>query len=147
MQVSLCKLILFRMAMGRENNPQQHVEMNFFLNRLDEAFNFMCTHISQDILFHIEGLRNIGKILNLIPRFLQSPQSLKVEKKIPRDMSAHEAEGLIKPIQKFVLLNMILGLSFSSHFHPKKTNISQGYLHIFPPINIVEGFKETEYER
>ena len=28
-----------------------------FLNRLDEAFSFMYTHISQDLLFHIEGLR------------------------------------------------------------------------------------------
>ena len=43
--------------MGRENDPQQHAEKNKFLNRLDEAFNFMCTHISQDILFHLEGLR------------------------------------------------------------------------------------------
>ena len=27
------------------------------LNRLDEAFGFMCTHISRDLLFHLEGLR------------------------------------------------------------------------------------------
>ena len=45
--------------MGRETEPQQHVEKNNFLNRLDEAFGFMCTHISRDILFHLEGLRNL----------------------------------------------------------------------------------------
>ena len=57
MQVSLRNIGLYRMTMGRETKPQQHVEKNKFLNRLDEAFGFMCTHISRDILFHLEGLR------------------------------------------------------------------------------------------
>ena len=57
MQVVLCKLGLFRMTMGRETNPQQYVEKNKFLNQLNKAFGFMCTHISWDILFHIDGLR------------------------------------------------------------------------------------------
>ena len=58
MQVSLRKLCLYRMTMGKETEPQQHVEKNKYLNRLDEAFGFMCTHISLDILFRLEGLRN-----------------------------------------------------------------------------------------
>ena len=45
------------MTMGKETEPQHHVEKNKFLNRLDEAFGFMWTHISEDILFHLEGLR------------------------------------------------------------------------------------------
>ena len=57
MQVSLRKLGLFRMTMGRETEPQQHVEKNKFLNRLDEAFDFMCTHISRELLLHLERLR------------------------------------------------------------------------------------------
>ena len=57
MQVSLRKLGLFRMTMGRETEPHKYVEKNKFLNRLDESFSFMCTHISQDLLFHLEGLR------------------------------------------------------------------------------------------
>ena len=56
-QIALRNKILFRMTMGREVEPQQYVEKNKFLNRLDEAFSFMCTHISWDIFFHIEGLR------------------------------------------------------------------------------------------
>ena len=28
------------------------------MNRLDEAFGYLCTHISRDLLFHLEGLRN-----------------------------------------------------------------------------------------
>ena len=45
--------------MGREVEPQQYVEKNKFLNRLDQSFGFMCTHISQDLLFHIEGLATL----------------------------------------------------------------------------------------
>ena len=45
--------------MGRETEPHQYVEKNKILNWLDEAFGFMCTHISQDILFHLEGLRTL----------------------------------------------------------------------------------------
>ena len=56
MQVSLCKLGLFRVTMGREIEPHHSSEKNKFLNRLDEAFGFLCTHISQDLLFHLEGL-------------------------------------------------------------------------------------------
>ena len=59
MQVALCKLGLFRMTMGRETKAQQYVEKNNFLNRLDEAFDFMCTHIYRDILFQLEGLRTM----------------------------------------------------------------------------------------
>ena len=43
--------------MGKEIEPQQYVEKNKFLNQRDEAFGFMCTHISRDILFHFEILR------------------------------------------------------------------------------------------
>ena len=57
MQVALHKIGMVRMTMGRENELQQYVENNF-LNWLDEAFGFMCTHISCDLLFHLEGLRN-----------------------------------------------------------------------------------------
>ena len=42
--------------MGRETEPHHPTEKNKFLNQLDEAFGFLCTHISYDILFHLEGL-------------------------------------------------------------------------------------------
>ena len=58
MQVSLCNTDMFRMPIGTETDPQHHVEKNKFLNRLDEAFKFICTHISRDLLFHLEGLWN-----------------------------------------------------------------------------------------
>ena len=56
MQVSLHNIGMYRTTMGRETKPRQYVEKKNILNRLDEAFGFMCTHISQDLLFHLEGL-------------------------------------------------------------------------------------------
>ena len=45
------------MIMGMEVEPHHPAEKNKSLNRLDEAFGFLCTHISIDLLFHLEGLR------------------------------------------------------------------------------------------
>ena len=56
-QVSLCKFGSFRMRMGRETQPHHPTEKNKFLNQLDEAFGFLCTHISQDLLFHLQELK------------------------------------------------------------------------------------------
>ena len=57
MKMALHNKGLYRMTMGREVEPQQYVEKSKFLNWLDEAFDFMCIHISRDILFHLEGLK------------------------------------------------------------------------------------------
>ena len=46
MQVSLRKIVLFRMKMGREINPHHPTEKSNFLNLLDESFGFLCTHMS-----------------------------------------------------------------------------------------------------
>ena len=61
-------------------------------------------------------------------------------------MIAHETEGLINKIQKFVILNILLGLSFSFDSHPIQAKLAQGHLHIHPPISIVEGCKDSRYE-
>ena len=57
MQVSLCNKGYFRMILGREIEPHHPVEKNKFMNHLDETFGYLCTHISRDLLFHLEGLR------------------------------------------------------------------------------------------
>ena len=56
MQVSLRKLGMYRMNMGRETEPYHPIEKNKFQIRLDATFGFVCTHISRDIIFHFEGL-------------------------------------------------------------------------------------------
>ena len=58
MQMALRKHGYFRIILGREAEPHHPVGRNKFLNRLDEAFDYLCTHISIDLLFHLEHLRN-----------------------------------------------------------------------------------------
>ena len=59
MQVSLHTFGLFRMKMGREIEPHHLAEKNKIFNWLDESFGFLCTHISWDLLFHLEGLETL----------------------------------------------------------------------------------------
>ena len=57
MQLALCKNGFLRIILGRGAEPHHLVEKNKFLNLCDEAFGYLCTHISRDILFHLKGLR------------------------------------------------------------------------------------------
>ena len=57
MLLSLRKQGYFGIILGREAEPHHPAEKNKFLNRLDEDFGYLCTHISKDLLFHLEGLR------------------------------------------------------------------------------------------
>ena len=57
MHLSLCNKGYFRIILGREVEPHHLAEKYKFMNRLDEAFGYLCTHISRDLLFHLEGLR------------------------------------------------------------------------------------------
>ena len=57
MQVYLSNKGLFRMKMGRETEHHHLDEKNKCLNCSNEAFGFLCTHISRDLLFHLEDLR------------------------------------------------------------------------------------------
>ena len=44
--------------MGREVESQQPLQKLKHLNKLDEEFGFMCIHISRELLFHLEGMKN-----------------------------------------------------------------------------------------
>ena len=57
MQLSLHNHGYLRIILGREAEPHHPVEKNKFLNHCDEAFDYLYTHISRYILFHLEGLR------------------------------------------------------------------------------------------
>ena len=56
MQLPLRKLGYYKIILGREVDHHHPAKKNKFLNRLDEAFGYLCTHISRDLLFHLEGL-------------------------------------------------------------------------------------------
>ena len=57
-QLALCKYGYHRIIHGWEVEPHHPVERNKFLNHSDEAFGYLCTYISKDLLFHLEGLTN-----------------------------------------------------------------------------------------
>ena len=57
MQLSLCKHGYHRIALGMEVEPHWPVERNKFMSHYDEAFGYLCTYISRDLLFHLECLR------------------------------------------------------------------------------------------
>ena len=61
MQLPLRKHGYLRIIHSIEAEPHHPVERNKFMNRLDEAFGYLCTHISRDLLFHLEGLRTPRK--------------------------------------------------------------------------------------
>ena len=57
MQLALHKHGYHRIIDGSKAEPHQPVERNKFLKHCDEAFGYLCTYISSDLLFHLEGLR------------------------------------------------------------------------------------------
>ena len=58
MQIVFHKKGLYRVVIGKEVEPQHPLEKSKYLTKLDEAFGFMCIHISMEFLFHIDGLKN-----------------------------------------------------------------------------------------
>ena len=47
------------------------------MNRCDEAFGYLCTYISRDILFHLEGLRTPKESQEKIDRFFNKQYELR----------------------------------------------------------------------
>ena len=56
-QLALRKHGYQRIIHGWEDESNQQVEWNKFLNRCDEVFGYLCPYISRDLLLHLEGLR------------------------------------------------------------------------------------------
>ena len=62
MHISLRNKGMYRMTMGIIVEPQQHIENSKYPNRIDEAFSYMCIHISKELLFHLDGLRTSKEV-------------------------------------------------------------------------------------
>ena len=48
--------------MDTEEDPGSAIDKSRFLNKKDEAFRFLCMSLSQDLLFHLSGLKNPKEI-------------------------------------------------------------------------------------
>ena len=63
--------------MGREVKPQQTLEKSKYLNKLDEAFGFMCIHISRELLLCFEGLKNTKELWEKLKSLFQNDDELR----------------------------------------------------------------------
>ena len=52
---------LFRVTMDTKYDPGSAIEKSRLLNKKDEAFNFLCLSISEDLLFHLMDLKTPKK--------------------------------------------------------------------------------------
>ena len=77
MQLALHKHGYHRIIHGWEVKPHQPVERNKFLNRCDEAFGYLCTYISRDLLFHLEGLRTPREYWEKLNRLFKKQDELR----------------------------------------------------------------------
>ena len=57
MEIQLRSTGLYRVTMDTEDELGYAIEKSRFLNKKDEAFGFLCLSISQDLLFHLAGLK------------------------------------------------------------------------------------------
>ena len=48
---------IYRLTMELEAEPVLNYDKEKYWNRLDEAYGCLCLSISQDLLFHIKGLK------------------------------------------------------------------------------------------
>ena len=48
--------------MDTEEEPGSAIDKSRFLNKKDEAFGFLCLSVSQDLLFHLSGLKTPKEI-------------------------------------------------------------------------------------
>ena len=62
MEIQLCSKGIFRVTMDTEVEPGSAIEKSIFLNKKDEAFDFLCLSISQDLLFHLTYLKKPKEI-------------------------------------------------------------------------------------
>ena len=68
---------LYRVTMGREFKPQQPLKKSKHLNKLDEAFGFMCIHVFRELLFHIDGMITLKEVWDKIESLFGKQDELK----------------------------------------------------------------------
>ena len=57
MEIEIHAIGLYQVTMDIEEQPNHVIYKARFLNKKDEAFEFLCLSISRDLLFHLAGLK------------------------------------------------------------------------------------------
>ena len=62
MEIQLCAKGFYRVTMDTKEEPASVTYKAKFLNKKDKAFGFLCLSVSQDLLFHLSGLKTPKEI-------------------------------------------------------------------------------------
>ena len=72
MEIHICSKRLFKLTMEIEKDPIHYVNKEKYWNRLEESYGCLCLSISQDILFHINGLKTCKEVWDKIASLFDS---------------------------------------------------------------------------
>ena len=64
--------------MDTEEEPSSAINKSRFLNKKDEAFVFLCLSVSQDLLFHISGLKTPKEVWDKLETLYGKTNDLRV---------------------------------------------------------------------
>ena len=82
---------LFRLTMEAEAKPIHYVDKEKYFNRLDEAYGCLCLSISQDLLFHINGLKTPKEVWDKISSLFDKKDNLRIYQLESELISLHAA--------------------------------------------------------
>ena len=78
MEMQLHSKRLFRLTMEVDKESIHYVDKEKYWNRLDESYRCLCLSISQDILFHINGLKTPKEVWDKLYSLLYKQDDLRV---------------------------------------------------------------------
>ena len=78
MEIQLHSRGLYRVTMDTEPELGSTIDKSRFLNKKDEAFGFLCLSISQDLLFHLSGLKTPKEIWDKLETLYGKQDDLRV---------------------------------------------------------------------
>ena len=89
MEIQIHARGLYRVTMDTEEEPASMTDKDIFLNKKDEAFRFVCVSVSQDILFHLSGLKTPKEIWDKLETLYGKKDDLRVYQLENELMSLH----------------------------------------------------------
>ena len=78
MEIQLHSRGLYRVTMDTEEEPSSAIDKSTFLNKKDEAFGFLCLYVSQDLLFHLSGLKTPKEIWDKLETLYGKQDNMRV---------------------------------------------------------------------
>ena len=94
--------------MGSEVKPQYPLENLNYLNKLDEAFGFMCIHISRELLFCFEGRKNTKELWEKLKSLFWNEDELRghILENDPIALHPSKLKNIQQIFSKFKILSM-----------------------------------------